>query len=173
MGRPRRAGHDRPPGVPQQARQFGGGIHLGGKFGHGGEQRRVRQLLVGVAMLLEGDLPAGQRDDRAAAEIGVLQPGREVGGTHRLREAQAGPAGDARIAVGHVDRGLFRMRQHPGNAEHAELDQRAAEHGIDPEHMGGAGGVDRARQPFGTGHRLGWRVGHVSSRSVSCAGGGL
>jgi acetolactate synthase-1/2/3 large subunit len=45
--------------------------------------------------------------------------------------------------------------RHPCDAEHAQLNQSAAQDGIDPEDMRRAGGMDRARQPFATGHRFG------------------
>ena len=68
-------------------------------------------FLVRVAVLERRLLVAGEGDHRAAAEIGVLQAGGEVGGADRLRHADARPPRDAGIAVGHVGRRLLGMRQ--------------------------------------------------------------
>ena len=94
MGRPRRVRQRGAPSVTQQPRQFGGQVDRGREFRHRGEQRRVRDFLVGVAMLKRRRLAAGQRDDRAAPEKGVLQSGRQIGGADRLRHAHPGPPGD-------------------------------------------------------------------------------
>ena len=80
-------------------------------------------LLIGIAVLERRLLAAGQGDHRAAAEIGILQPGSEVGGADRLRHAHPGPLGDAGIAVGHIGRRLLRMGEH---RLHAEIARAAA-----------------------------------------------
>ena len=77
--------------MTQQARQLGRRIDRGRELRHRGEERRVGDLLIGVAVLERGLLAAGQRDHRAAPEIRVLQPGREVGGADRLRHAYPRP----------------------------------------------------------------------------------
>ena len=168
MRRARRSRHGRAPRLPQQSRQVGGGVDFGCKFRHRRKQRRVWQLLIGVAVLLGGDLAPGQRDDGAAAEIRILQSGGEIGGADGLREAQGRAAGDARKTIGHVDGGFLRMCEHPRDAEHAEFDQCPSQNGVDPEYVRRAGGVDRAREPFGAGHRFG-SVGHFSSPFFSCS----
>ena len=98
-------------------------------------------------------LAAGQRDDRAAPEPGILQPRGEVGGTDRLRHAHPRLAGDAGIAVGHVGRRLFRMGEDAGDAEVVELEQGAAQHRFDKKDMGHAGAGEGPRQPLGAVHR--------------------
>ena len=129
MGRARRVGQRGAPGMPQQPRQFAGGIDRGRELRHRREQRRVRDFLVGVAVLERRLLVAGQRDDRAAPEPGILQAGGEIGGADRLRHAHAGPAGDAGIAVGHIGRRLFGMRQ---DRPDAEIARAAAACGASP-----------------------------------------
>ena len=164
MRRTRRARHRLAPGLAQQARQVGGVGDIGRELRHRCVERLVREFLIGVAMVVERRLAAGQRDHRAVAQIRVLQPRREVRRADRLREADAGAAGDARIAVGHVGGGLLGVRQHARDAERAKFDQRPPQHRIDEEHMRRAVRRQRARQPFGAGDRL--RCVHaVSSRA--------
>ena len=151
MRRTRRAGHRLAPRLAQQPRQVGGGIDVGGELGHRRKHRMMRNLLIGIAMLMRRRLAAGDRDDRAAAETRILQPRRQVRRADRLREADARPAGDARVAVRHVGDGLLAVPQHALHAQRAKLDQRAADHRIDEEHMRGAIRLQAARQPFGAG----------------------
>ena len=155
MRRAGRAGHRFPPRLAQQARQVGRGIHFGGELGHRGEQRAVRDFLVGVAVLVCRRLASGDGDHRAAPEPGVLQSGGKVGGADRLREAHRRLAGDARVTVGHVGHRLLAVAQHALYAQRAKFDQRAAHHGIDEEHVRGTVGGQAARQPFGAGDRIG------------------
>jgi hypothetical protein len=70
-----------------------------------------------------------------ARQVGILQGRRHVRRPHRLGEAEAGAAGDAGIAVGHVDHGLFAMRQLPADARLFQRDQRSPQHRVDEEHM--------------------------------------
>jgi len=51
MGRPWRIGQRGAPGVAQQARQLGGRIDRGRKLRHRREERCMRDLLIGVAVL--------------------------------------------------------------------------------------------------------------------------
>src|SRR6185437_237610 len=71
-----------------------------------------------------------------------------------LREADAGAAGDARIAIGHVGDRLLAVSQHAGHAQRAELDQRTAENGVNEEDVGCAIGRQAARQIVGAGDRF-------------------
>ena len=121
----------------------------------------MRNLLIGIAMLHGGLFAAGERDDRRVGQKRVLQAGREVRRTDRLREANRRTPGDPGVAVGHVSDGLFAMAQYAGDAERAKLDQGAAQHRVDEEDMRGAVGGQAAREKFGTGDRFG--CGHLGS----------
>jgi hypothetical protein len=129
--------------VAQQARQILWRIDPLGERGHGGEQRTVRDLLVGVARLR--GLAAGHRHDRGAVQIGVLQPSGEIRSADALRETHTDPAGGPRIAVGHVGSGLLAVREHAPDAEPFQFDQRAAQYGIDEEHVSDAVGGEHLR----------------------------
>ena len=159
MGRARRVGQRGAPRMAQQPRQFAGGVDRGREFRHRLEQRRVRDFLVGVAVLERRFLMAGQRDDRAAPEPGILQAGSEIGGADRLRHAYARPSGDAGIAVRHIGGRLFGMRQDRPDAEIAELQQRAAHHRFNEKDMTHAGAGQRLRKPFRAVHHS---LGHHS-----------
>ena len=158
MCRARRARHRLAPGLAQQARQVGGVRHIGREFRHRCIERPVREFLIGVPMMQQRRLASGQRDHRAVAEIRILQSRRQIRRTHRLSETDPRPAGDPRIAIGHIGRRLLGMRQHARDAQRAKLDQRAPQHCVDEEHMRGAVRRQCARQPFGACDRL--RCGH-------------
>jgi len=66
MGRARRLREGSAPGMAQEPRQFGGLVDRGREFRHRGEERRVGNLLVRIAMLKRRRLAAGQRNHRAA-----------------------------------------------------------------------------------------------------------
>ena len=51
MGRAWRLRQGSAPGMTQQPRQFGGYVDGGRKFRHRGEERRVRNFLIRIAML--------------------------------------------------------------------------------------------------------------------------
>jgi hypothetical protein len=72
------------------------------KLRHCGIKRRVLDLLIRIAVLVRRHVLAGERDDGGMAEVRVLHPRCEIRRTHRLRHADAGLAGHARIAVRHV-----------------------------------------------------------------------
>jgi len=119
----------------------------------------VGNFLVGVAVLQRFRLAAGEGDDRHPAEIGVLQPRGEVGGADRLREADARPAGDAGVAIGHVGDRLLAVAEHALDAKAAELDQGPAQDGVDEEDVRDAVGGEAAGQILGPGDRF--RRGHA------------
>ena len=154
MHRPRRAGHRRAPRLAEQARQVGCGVHLGGEFGYRREHRMMRNLLVGVAMLVCRRLAAGDGDHRAITEERILQSRCEVRRADRLREADAGAAGNPRVTIGHVSDSLLAVPQHALDVQRSQLDQCAPNHCVDEEHMRRAVGGQAACQPLGAGELL-------------------
>ena len=153
MGRPRRVRQRSAPGMAHQSRQFGGQIDGGGKLGHRGEDRRVRNFLVRVAMLKRRRLASGQRNHRGAPQKRVLQPRRQIGRADRLRHTYPRPPDNPGIAVGHIGRRLFRMREDRGHAQILQLQQRAAQHRLDKEDVRRTRLGQRAGQPLGPVHR--------------------
>ena len=153
MGRARRVGECRAPGMAQQPRQLGRRIDRRREFGDRRKQRRVRDFLIAVAVLKRRLLAAGQRYHRGVPEPRVLQSRGEVCRTHRLRHADPRLSRDAGIAVGHIGRGLFRMGEDAGDAEIVELQQCAAHDRLDEKDMRHPGFGQGARQPLGAVHR--------------------
>src|ERR1700747_1164267 len=58
------------PRMAPQPRELGGQVDGSRKLCHRGEERRVRNFLVRIAMLKRRRLPAGQRNHRAAPQKG-------------------------------------------------------------------------------------------------------
>ena len=109
----------------------------------------------------------GHRDHRHPPQIRILQSGREVRRPHRLRETHTWFAGDSGIAVGHIRHGLLAMTEHPLDAEGAELNERAAQHGVDEKDVAGAVRGKAAGEILGAGDGLGhWYFPRLFARSV-------
>ena len=153
MGRAWRVRQGRAPRMPHQPRQFGGLVDRGREFRHRGEERCVGNFLVGIAMLKRRRLAAGQRNHRAAPQKGVLESRGQVGGANRLRHAHARPPDNPGVAIGHISRGLFRMRQDRGHSQVLQLQQRAAEHQLHKKDMRRTRPGQRPGQPLCAVHR--------------------
>ena len=59
-------------------------------------------FLIGVALLVDLELPPGQGNHRRASEKSILQPGGEIDRPHGLGHAKAGTTLDPSIGVSHV-----------------------------------------------------------------------
>ncbi len=153
MGGPRRLCQRGAPRMAHQPRQFGGQVDGGRELGHRREKRCVRDFLVRVAMLKRRRLAARQRNHRGAPQKGILQSGGQIGSADRLRHAHPRPPGNPGIAVGHISRRLFRMREDRGHPEIPQLEQCAAQHQLHKEYMRRLRPGQRPRQPFGAVHR--------------------
>jgi hypothetical protein len=155
MHRARRRGDGGGPGLAELPRQVGRLMHLRRVLRHRREERRMRHLLVGVAVLMTDRLVPGQRQHRAAPQPGILQPRREIGRADGLRRHHARASGDPRIGIGHVDRRLFGMREDRLHADPFQFQQGPPQHRVDEEEMRLAGGLQAARQPFIAQHHSG------------------
>ena len=105
------------------------------EFGHRVKQRAVINLLIGVAILEGCDMATGDGDHRRMTEVGVLHAGGEIGRPHRLRHADAGPAGDARITVGHVGDAFLGVAEHARNTEVFHFGERTTQHRVHEKYM--------------------------------------
>ena len=73
-------------------------------------------------------------DDRRPGQPPVLQPGSQVGCPNRLDHGHAGAAGSAGIPIGHVGRCLFRVAEHPPDAQFLHLHQGESRYRWHEEH---------------------------------------
>ena len=108
----RRAGGGDAERLPQHV---GNARHLvdgGVELGHRLERRHVVDFLIDLAELGFRIAPAGHRDHRRMRQIGVAQAGGEIERADHLRHADAGLAGGARIAVGHIGGGFLAVTMH-------------------------------------------------------------
>ena len=107
-----RAGGGDAEGLPHHvgnARHFvDGGVELGHRL----ERRHVVDFLIDLAELGFRIAPAGHGDHRRMRQVSVAQAGGEIERADHLRHADAGPAGRARIAVGHVGGGFLAVAVH-------------------------------------------------------------
>ena len=92
-----------PHHIGQTRNVVDGGVELG----HWLKRRQVIDLLIDLAELGLRLAPASHGDDRRMREPSVAQTGREVKRPDHLRRADAGLAGRARVAVGHIGRSLL------------------------------------------------------------------
>ena len=153
VGRPGRAAHRAAERLPQVHRQHSGVVHAGAVLGDRRERRDVIDLLVGVALLVEPALAAGQRDDRRAGQVRVLQAGRQVGGPDRLGHHQRRAAAHARVAVGHVGGRLLAVGLDGGHAQLAHLQDGGGHDVRHVEDVREAVAVDGLGDEAGAGHR--------------------
>ena len=147
-----RAGGGLAEGLPQQVGELLGVVHHRAELGDRGEGLGVLDFLVGVLVLLVAALVAGQGDDRRQAQVGVLQPGGQVGGAHRLRHADARLAGGPGVAVGHVGRSLFAVGDDPLDADEVHLGQRPPQDGRHEEDVGNPVGLESVCHELSTSH---------------------
>ncbi len=85
-----------------------GGVELGHRL----ECRHVVDFLIDLAELGLRIAPAGHGDHRRMRKISVAQAGGEIERADHLRHADAGLAGRARVAVGHVGGGFLAVAMH-------------------------------------------------------------
>ena len=97
-------------------------------------------------------LVSSQGNDRRQAQVGVLQSGGKVGCAHRLRHADAGLAGGAGVAVGHVRGGLLPMGDDPLDADEVHLGQRSSQDSRYEEYMGHSVGLEGIGHEFCASH---------------------
>ena len=88
-----------------------GGVELGHRL----EGRHVVDFLIDLAELGLRIAPAGEGDHRRMRQISVAQAGGEIERADHLRHADAGLAGGARVAVGHVGGGFLAVAMHAGD----------------------------------------------------------
>ena len=128
-----------------------GGVELGHRL----ERRHVVDLLIDLAELGARLAPAGHGDHRGMGEPGIAQPGGEIERADHLGHADAGLAGGAGIAVGHVGGGFLAMDVQAldvGAALH--LDEAAAQHGRNVKDMGDAVALEHVGHALGAEHFL-------------------
>ena len=77
---------------------------------------------------------------------------REVGGAHGLGHADAGLAGGAGVAVGHVGRGLLAVSDDPLDADQVHLGQRPPQNRRHQEDVGNAVGLESIGHEFRASH---------------------
>ncbi len=85
-----------------------GGVELGHRL----ERRHVVDFLINLSELGFRVAPAGHRDHRRMRQVSIAQAGGEIERADHLRHADAGLAGRARIAVGHVGGGFLAVTMH-------------------------------------------------------------
>ena len=153
MRRQRLPGGNLPERLPQQMGQLRRRLHLGAVLGNRCEGPRVLNLLVGIAVPVHRRAVPGDGDNRRHPQVGVLQPGGQVGGAHRLGEAQPRLAGNPRVGIRHIRRRLLAVADNPPDAHILHLHQRAPDDGGDKKHMGNAVLPQRFGQKTGAGHR--------------------
>jgi hypothetical protein len=66
----------------------------------------------------------------------VAQTCRQICGTYSLRSANTGPTGSARVAIGHVRRRFFPVRQYALDRHVIHLSQSPAQHGGNEKESG-------------------------------------
>ena len=114
-------------GLAQQKRDLFHAIHVGVELGDRIVEGAVVDLLVGLLVEVVGHPAARDCDDRRPREPGVLQSGGEIGRAHGLRHGDAGAAGDPRVTVRHVGRGLLGMTPDPPDAQFLHLHEGAVQ----------------------------------------------
>ena len=166
MHRPRRAGDGDAERLAQHVGKARDVVDGGVELGHRLERRHVVDLLVDLAELGARLAPAGHGDDRRMGEPRIAQAGREIERADHLRHADAGLAGGARIAVGHVGGGFLAMHVQAldvGAALH--LDEAAAQHGRHVKHVGDAVVPEHVGDALGAEHFSAVMSKHVGSLS--------
>ena len=151
-------------GLLQIARQLVDHVDVGMHLGYGCVKGRVLDLLIGVAVPGEGRLAARDRKDRRPVQPGILQARGKVGGTDRLRHADANAAGHPRVGVGHIGRRLFRVCQHAGDPDLLHLDEGAPQDRVHEEDVGHAEVLESFRDIACAGDLV---AGHEVMRSSS------
>ena len=110
-------------------------------------------FLIDLAELGLRLAPAGHGDHRRVREPGVAQTGGEVERADHLRRADAGLAGGARIAIGHVGRRLLAMHVQAldvgAGLHHGE---GFAQHRRHVEYVGDAVALEHVGEAFGPAH---------------------
>jgi hypothetical protein len=131
----RRAGRRLAEGLPQHVRYLLHEVDAALPLGHRLVQRLVRQLLVGVAVLVLRDVAAREGDHRRVTEVGVLHARSEIRRADGLRHAHAGAAGDARVAIGHVRDGLLGVAEDALDSHVLHLGEHPAQYRVHEEHV--------------------------------------
>ena len=128
-------------------------VDRGVELGHRLERRHVVDLLIDLAELGLRLAPAGHGDHRRVRQPGVAQAGGEVERADHLRRADAGLAGGARIAVGHVGGGLLAVHVQPLDVG-AGLHHREglAQHRRHVEDVGDAVALEHVGEAFRPAH---------------------
>ena len=92
-------------------------VEAGVPLGHGPQHLDGVDELVGGLLVHAGEAGlAGERHQRSVVEVRVADAGGEVAGARaERREADAGPAGEAPVGVGHEGRALLVPRGHEGD----------------------------------------------------------
>jgi hypothetical protein len=165
MHRPGRARHRDAERLPQHVGKALHRADRGVELRNRRERRDVVDLLVDLAELGLRIAPAGERDHRRVREIRVAQPRREVERTDDLRHADPGPSRRARVAVGHVRRGLLAVRVDALDAgAPLHLGERPAQHRRHHEHVRDAVAGEHVGEHFGSGQLLHRRLGEGRAR---------
>ena len=150
--RRRRTGGCLAKGLPQQLWQLLRVVHHRAEFRDRRKGLGVLDFLVGVPVLLVGALVSGQGNDRRQSQVGVLQPGSQVGRAHGLGHADAGLARGAGVTVGHVSGGLFPVGDYALDAYQVHFGQRAPKYRRHQEDVGNAVGLEHVGHEFSASH---------------------
>ena len=109
-------------------------------------------FLIVVAVLLHRRRAAGNGDDGRPGQVGVLQPGGQVGGADVLGHTDAGPMGGPGVPVGHVGGGLLAVGHDAAYAHLLHLYQRLGHHHGHIEGVGHPVRLHRLHHELGSGH---------------------
>ena len=179
----------RPPGgrgakrLPNHVRKAGDIIDRGVPLGHRLECRHVVDLLIDLPELGLRLAAAGERDHRRMGEPGVAQAGGEIERADHLRHADAGLAGGAGVAVGHIGRRRLAVHMQPldlgARLHHREglpqdrRDVKHMRHAVGLEHVGHAFRAEHFPVVSESGHdvqsipvceRAEWHAAHARQR---------
>ena len=153
MHRPGPAGGRGAERLPHHVGKAGHVVDRGVPLGHRLERRHVVDLLIDLPELGLRLAAAGEGDHRRMREPGVAQAGGEIERADHLRHADAGLAGGAGVAVGHVGRGRLAVHVQPLDLG-ARLHHREgfAQHRRHVKHMRHAVGLEHVGHAFGAQH---------------------
>ena len=153
MHRPRGAGGRHPKRLAHHVGKACDVVDRGVEFGHRLERRHVVDLLINLTEFGLGIAPAGHRDYRRMREPGIAQAGGEVKGADHLRRADAGLAGSARVAIGHVGSGLLPVYVQSLDLGAAFHNGKGfAQHGRHVKHVGDAVTIQHVSKAFRPAH---------------------
>ncbi len=128
VNRTRRARCSFSKGLAQQVGQLCRCDNFDVVFGDRRKEGGMPHFLISITVLRQGRLFPGEGHHRREPQIRVLEPGRQIGCSYRLRHTDPGLVGNAGIAIGHVSRGFFRVREDAADSQSFQLHHRFPQH---------------------------------------------